>query len=89
MSLFAQLHRSVPEWGSRKAVGTMETTLEESLEAIKAELRRQDEEWRRAKDAIAAMGDVRIALSREALDRLETRSTTTTPARAVVGGLRA
>jgi hypothetical protein len=67
----------------------METTLEESLEAIKAELRKQDEEWRRAKDAIAAMGDVRIALSREALDRLEARSTTTTTPRAVMGGVRA
>jgi hypothetical protein len=66
----------------------METTLEAQLEAIKAELRKQDEEWRRAKDAIAAMGDVRFALSREALDRLEARNPTTTP-RAVIGGLRA
>jgi hypothetical protein len=66
----------------------METTLEEQLEAIKAELKKQDEEWRRAKEAIAASGDVRIALPREVLEHLEARTTTTT-ARAVIGGVRA
>lgn len=67
----------------------MNSTLDESLEAIKAELLKQDEEWRRAKDAIATAGDVRIALSREALDRLEARSNHATTPRAVVRGVRA
>jgi hypothetical protein len=88
MSLFAQLQMEASDGGSRKADRPMETPLEEQLEAIKAELKRQDEAWRRAKEAIAAMGDAPIAVPREALEHLESSATTTT-ARAVVGGVRA
>jgi hypothetical protein len=65
----------------------MEPTIEELLEGIKADLKRQDEEWRRAREALLALGDARIAVPTEVLDQLEAPATA--PVRPVTGGVRA
>lgn len=61
-------------------------TIRERLEALKREKERQDEAWEQAKQALARLGDVRIAVPRELLDEID--GATTQPMTEIVVGIR-
>ncbi len=61
-------------------------TIRERLEALKREKERQDQTWERAKQALARLGDARVAVPRELLDEID--GATTQPMTEVVVGIR-
>jgi hypothetical protein len=66
----------------------MATRIQEQLEAMKRELEAQDEAWQRAKETLARLGDVRIAVPRELLEEIDAVTTVTQPATPFVVGVR-
>ena len=49
----------------------MTTRWQEQLEAIKRELARQDQEWARATEALARLGDVSIPVPASVVEQLQ------------------
>jgi hypothetical protein len=65
----------------------MEPTLEEQLEAIKRDLKKQHEAWKHAKEALARLDAASIAFPRDFFEQLESPEVRPTVG-AVVHGLR-
>jgi len=66
----------------------MATSFQERLEALKRQKREQDDQWERAREALARLGDgVRLAVPRELLDDID-GVTVTQPTTMVVVGIR-
>lgn len=64
----------------------MATSFQERLETLKRQKREQDEQWERAKEALARLGDgVRLAVPRELLDEIDGATATSPPTTVVVG----
>jgi hypothetical protein len=66
----------------------MATSFQERLEALERQKREHDDQWERARRALACLGDgVRLAVPRKLLDEIDA-ATATSPATTVVVGIR-